>query len=129
MFAKRKFGKNKNAMKRTKLELKKDSKVQYKGNIKYNKRETFKFKCHRCRKIRHKASKCTSRYSDNTNVADDVSLCAIADLLFVDESRNAEAFRAGNEESGEIWCVDSARRICAIANTSSRTCVNPPSVK
>lgn len=45
-------------------------------------KETFKYKCHRCHKISHKASECNERSKNvnGANMANHLSLCAIASL-------------------------------------------------
>lgn len=98
MFARRKNDRSRGATRKTENEPKKDSKMQHK-------KEPFKFRCHRCRKVGHKAVDCTESPKDKANVADDVSLCAIANSPV--ESRNVEAFQTANAASNGIWCVDS----------------------
>lgn len=97
MFAKKKFGKKRD--KKTDQESGKESKTQ-------GKKEQFRFKCHRCRKVGHKAADRTepSKSSDNANAADDVNLFAIENSKFDDESKNEKAFQVENEK---IWCMDS----------------------
>lgn len=98
MFARKKNDRSKGKTRKIESEPKKDSKAP-------QKKEPFKFRCHRCRKFGHKAADCTESPKDKANAADDVSLCAIANSPV--ESKGIEAFQTANAESNVIWCVDS----------------------
>lgn len=68
------------------------------------KSELFKYKCHRCRKVGHKAAECTEsrRQIDNTNAADNISLYARDDFSFITGALDIDEPRRGQE-----WCLDS----------------------
>jgi len=88
------------------------------------KTEIFKYKCHRCRKIGHKAADCTEeiRRNNDANAVDQLSLCATLDARSVREvnscdfnhqkqppenSANPETLYVRKSINAEMWCVDS----------------------
>jgi len=88
------------------------------------KKETFKYKCHRCRKIGHKAADCTEEIQRNNdaNAVDQLSLCAVLNALSVqkvnscdsdyqkpppEKSANPETLYARKSINAETWCIDS----------------------
>jgi len=85
---------------------------KYKGNQNRRKdespntvnKETFKYKCHQCHKISHKASECNERSKNGANMANDLSLCAIASLPFARRTNESDG-----RDSTEVraWCLDS----------------------
>lgn len=68
-------------------------------------KETFKYKCHRCRKVGHKAVDCTERAknTDNASTAEDLSLCATTNFSSAKEvdKRNIRT------NISHKWCIDS----------------------
>lgn len=86
MYGKRQFNKKQGVKNSKDQEWKKDKKPQN-----TTKGETFKFKCHRCRKTGHKASECTDKgkETDKANVADNLSLCATTNLSYTISGRKA----------------------------------------
>jgi len=62
----------------------------------------FKYKCHRCRKIGHKAAECRTQLNGNAvNKTEEVS-------LFTSTTRVTQGvFKTGNEEPSRKWCLDS----------------------
>ncbi|KMQ87576.1 retrovirus-related pol polyprotein from transposon tnt 1-94 [Lasius niger] len=101
MYGKRQFGKKQNVKNQKDQDCKKDKKAQNAA-----KNETFKFKCHRCRKVGHKASECTERIkeTDKANIADNLSLCASTNLSYIMKAEGKDTY--ANTTRG-MWCVDS----------------------
>jgi len=88
------------------------------------KKEIFKYKCHRCRKIGHKAADCTEeiRRNNDANAVDQLSLCATLNVRSVREenscdfnyqkrssekSANPKTLYVRKSINAEMWCVDS----------------------
>lgn len=69
------------------------------------KSETFKYKCHRCRKIGHKAAECKEKVKrdDKANCADTASLYVIEDETCVAE----DCTEVSNVRNAR-WCLDSS---------------------
>lgn len=92
MLAKRQF---------TKRRYNKDGNGQKSGSESKNsdgtRTEAFKYKCHRCRKVGHKAIDCNQKKTDSANKADDMSLCATV----------ANNLTGENVDSRGKWCLDS----------------------
>lgn len=96
MFAKKQWGKRLNKNHKFEKESKSAPKCENQS-----KHEPFKYRCHRCRKAGHKAVDCNEpgKNTDSANAADDVSLCAKAEVT--------EAFGAYDTNRGGNWCLDS----------------------
>lgn len=65
----------------------------------------FKYRCHRCKKIGHKAKHCKTKGGDGRSSAkttEDVVLCASENF-----SDTEAAFQAENTNRNDIWCLDS----------------------
>lgn len=101
MVAKRQFSKKSGARNKSDQEWINDSKTQNAA-----KKETFKHKCHRCRKVGHKAAEYTERIknTDDANVADNLSLCTTTNITFINKSDDLDTHESSIRE---IWCVDS----------------------
>lgn len=98
MLVKRQSGKRPYTNKKSGNELKTSSKAE-----KGSKHVPFKYKCHRCGKIGHKAIDCdvSKKKADEAKTADDVSLCAS------NECTLTEALSASDTRRNEGWCLDS----------------------
>jgi len=69
-----------------------------------NKDNTFKYKCHRCRKIGHKAADCSEALNkkDSANKADELSLCATTVYNLAKEDVDSREMSHRDK-----WCIDS----------------------
>lgn len=99
MFAKKRSVKRQSKDQRTNKESKNTSK-----NESNSKSEPFKYRCHRCRKLGHKAVDCVEsrKNIDNANVTENVSLCAK-----VENTHITEALSTNNMQRNGKWCLDS----------------------
>ena len=65
--------------------------------------EQFKYRCHRCKKVGHKATNCKERNTDNkANAADNVSLCVQIEETLLTETHDANVAKRDVK-----WCLDS----------------------
>lgn len=90
-------------------------------NSSSQKKEPFKYKCHRCRKVGHKASDCTEKIknSEDVNAAEDLCLCASA----IERPEHQEAtFKSEELRSRRSWCIDSGctSHMCSEDNYSTK---------
>jgi len=69
-----------------------------------NKDNTFNYKCHRCRKIGHKAADCNEALNknDSVNKADELSLCAT--LMYNLAKEGMDSREVSHRDN---WCIDS----------------------
>lgn len=70
-----------------------------------NVKSDFKFRCHRCKEIGHKASECKKKSENNRSFAkttERVVLCACENF-----SNTESALRADSDNRGNVWCLDS----------------------
>lgn len=78
------------------------------NNSASGKQKSFKYRCHRCREIGHKAVDCPKKDGNTRSTAksaeDDVILCAIECFA---EKQTHEVFKAENCAGNFKWCVDS----------------------
>lgn len=107
MFAKNRFGKNRGVRKKNERAPKNDATGRPQDTA-------FKFKCHRCRKVGHKAAECkeTFKESDNAKAAEDISLCAIVDYSSTNGTARSQeitetVFQAKTGAHGSVWYMDS----------------------
>jgi len=66
----------------------------------------FKFKCHRCRKIGHKAIDCPKNEQNSKNVDSKEKAATCEDISFL-SSIAGTSYSAGNIWGGDAWCLDS----------------------
>lgn len=103
---------------------KKNSKFQKSAPFNKNSenKTEFKFRCHKCRELGHKAAECTNRNSErnrqHAKKADDVVLWAIESFVEIDEPK---ALRSKNHVLKGTWCLDSGAtsHICKDSNDFS----------
>uniref|UniRef100_A0A6V7IJ77 Retrovirus-related Pol polyprotein from transposon TNT 1-94 n=1 Tax=Bracon brevicornis TaxID=1563983 RepID=A0A6V7IJ77_9HYME len=62
--------------------------------------QTFKFKCHRCKKKGHKSNECTAK--TQSNLAQDLCLYSVVDI-----AAEERAFGAISQSEASDWCLDS----------------------
>lgn len=73
-----------------------------------SKGETFKYKCHRCQKIRHKAADCKAsmKRTNEAKKTKDVSLHTYAEKLDLQRKHSERTRRHRNKS--DVWTVDAA---------------------
>lgn len=94
MLVKKKFGKPRNA----------PQKGDREKCVSEQKSEPFKFKCHRCEKVGHKAADCriSKENKGNANVAKDFCLNA-----YVTDLNDMKALGSSESQENKSWCLDS----------------------
>lgn len=95
MFAKKRFPNQRNTTKKGDSDKKSES---------VPKSEPFKYRCHRCRKLGHKAADCGATFKNkgDANTAKDYCL-----LISVEETHSVEVNQASDSSDSKSWCLDS----------------------
>lgn len=94
MFSKKKFFKSRNTNR------KEDNKKCDSGQ----KSEPFKFRCHRCRKLGHKAIDCNEPRETKNNANTVYDECLLSNT---ENTNPSEAYGTGDWRNSELWCLDS----------------------
>lgn len=69
---------------------------------------TFKYKCHRCRQVGHKAINCPEKTERNVKGPESKEKAAIGeDISFLTSHVNTDYCFAGNARRNDAWCLDS----------------------
>jgi gag-polypeptide of LTR copia-type len=80
-----------------------NSKKNKSGGNEQKDKEPFKYKCHRCHQVGHKAKDCESakKQPENARKAENLSMYAFS------ENSHEEALKSTDASRSETWCLDS----------------------